>query len=171
MKRVTSFILAIILCLTTSATAFAIGEDETISPYGNLASIYKSETPYYGTSSSYSELDSVDEYNVELRERLASLTTGVFISLVTAVCPPLGKAVGGTWSAAEALELLFEFLKEDEPEIHAIYVRAKCYTLPVQPTPLEVVYSKYVIEYYTDSEYENYVRSDVYYQKLVYNLH
>ena len=93
-------------------------------------------------------------------------------------CPPLGAAVGGTWEASEGIEYLYEYLQdldffenEDETTEHVIYVRVKCYVPPVQPTPEEVLYSKYVIEYYTDSEYEDFAYSDEYYQKLVYNLH
>ena len=180
MKRIVSLFFAILVCVTSTAPALANQKQGqgAVSPKGNLASIYKSDTPYYGTSSTYRILESVDEYNVELREELASYTAQGLIALLTLACPPLGAAVGGTWEASEGIEYLYEYLQalgffenEDETTEHVIYVRVKCYVPPVQPTPEEVLYSKYVIEYYTDSEYEDFAYSDEYYQKLVYNLH
>ncbi len=153
----------------------ALAVDNVVEPQGNLGSIYRSQTPYYGSAHTYSSLGYIDEYDAESREYLVSLGQWAFIQLVTAVCPPLGAGLDRAWDAANKLKDLYTALQNsvNGQTVKAIYVRVKYYEPPTQPNPKEVVYSKCVIEYYNyiDSQYTQLWTTDYYYQKLVYNLY
>lgn len=164
--------LALLLAVISTITVNAFAEGTT--PRGNLASIYQSDTPYYGNSSTYSILDADYVRSVEFDNALYRITQAAFVGLVTAACPELGGAVASAFSASDLLEAAHTILSTlaGTREETGLYVRTRCYLPVTQPTPNTVVYSKYVIDFYTDSELTNRIASarQVYYQKMVYRL-
>lgn len=174
MTRITCLVLSLLMLLGMTSTAFA--KEDDVEPRGNLASIYKSTTPYYGTDSTYSVLTGTRHYNAALTDKAVNITKGAFATLVTAVCPPLGAAVGGGWLAADALGALYDVITYDPVKsgTRAIYVKVECYAPPTQPSPYQYEYTKYVVSYYSDPNYvQNGSASDMtdtYYQMLKYRL-
>lgn len=147
----------------------------TMSPKGNLASIYYSTTPFYGTSSLYKYHD-YNDYDVEFVNRLNTITKTAFSIIIGQFCPPLGAAMDALDIIATTIGILYDGLVGNvvTAPIQNLYIRESCYVPPVQPTPTTVVYTKYVVRYYTDaSRSDKYEVGDptTYYTKLVYNLY
>lgn len=87
-----------------------------------------------------------------------------FVSFMLGTVPEL-KTESGIWSAAGKLKALYDYFCgiPSAQTVNAVYVWVKCYVPASQPTPLEVIYSKYVVEYYFDSSFTMLYTTDVYY--------
>ena len=168
--RIIGLLLAVLICVSGRGYAYAAD----VEPQGNLASIYQSETPFYGSTTSYPKLMSTNSYSVEFAEAVGNILETVFIAGISAVCPELGVFVSSAWSTDDMLvDLHTIFCSNSETaSLKGFYVSIQCYEPTTQPTPDTVVYSKYVVQEYYDRALRNPVAGtrQVYYQKLKYNL-
>lgn len=177
-KRITSLLLALVMCLGLCISAFAAQTENrgnAIEP--RTGAVYYSATPFYGTASSYTKQTSTRTASVAAEEFAQQTGYDAMAILIGGIVGgPVGAAITSGFShfvfSVNTCNVILHAIGDGTIK-SSYYVKYTTYDPPTQPSIKDgITYGKVVVQYFLDhSCTEQIGQTETSYRKTVVNMH